>query len=140
MSIKNRSIVFRASGILMLLILLITPLRDTLASTLSGTLADISATITDLSGNPLSGLPYTNGETYTIDKVAATYHANAEAAEAFTKETGIPAYCWDVSDFDSCKAGIENIESDNRGHKNTERNQVKHKIERTGHHNKSLSG
>ena len=29
-----------------------------------------SATIIDLAGNPLSGLPYTNGETYTIDKTA----------------------------------------------------------------------
>ena len=28
----------------------------------------ISATVTDLAGNPLTGLPYTSGETYTVEK------------------------------------------------------------------------
>ena len=29
----------------------------------------VSASITDFTGNPLGGLPYTSGETYTITKV-----------------------------------------------------------------------
>ncbi|MDP7603733.1 MAG: SDR family NAD(P)-dependent oxidoreductase, partial [Alphaproteobacteria bacterium] len=32
-------------------------------------------------------------------KVAAVYHGNVEAAEAFAKETGIKVFRWDVSDF-----------------------------------------
>jgi predicted outer membrane repeat protein len=32
----------------------------------------VTATITDLVGNPLSGLPYEDGETYTVDKTAPT--------------------------------------------------------------------
>ena len=34
-------------------------------------------------------------------KVAATYHGNTEAAETFSKETGISVYKWDVADFDA---------------------------------------
>ncbi len=45
-------------------------------------------------------------------KVAATYAGNDEAAAAFTKETGIPTYKWDVSDFDACVAGIAKVEAD----------------------------
>ena len=45
-------------------------------------------------------------------KVAATYHGNTEAAEAFAKETGVSVYKWDVADFEACKAGIEQIEAD----------------------------
>ena len=44
--------------------------------------------------------------------VAANYAGNDEAAEAFRKETGIPAYKWSVADYDACKAGIEKIEAD----------------------------
>jgi acetoacetyl-CoA reductase len=45
-------------------------------------------------------------------KVAANYAGNDEAAAAFTKETGIPTYKWDVSDFDACAAGIAKVEAD----------------------------
>ena len=45
-------------------------------------------------------------------KVAANYAGNDEAAAAFSKETGIPAYKWDVSDYESCKAGIAKVEAD----------------------------
>ena len=36
---------------------------------------------------------------------------NEEAAAAFSKETGIPSYKWDVSDFDACAAGIAKVEA-----------------------------
>ncbi|WP_404380400.1 acetoacetyl-CoA reductase [Caenispirillum salinarum] len=42
-------------------------------------------------------------------KVAANYGGNDAAAEQFTKETGIAAYKFDVSSFDSVKEGIEKI-------------------------------
>lgn len=45
-------------------------------------------------------------------KVAVTYHGNDEAARAFTAETGIPAYKWDVADFAACEAGVKQVESD----------------------------
>jgi acetoacetyl-CoA reductase len=45
-------------------------------------------------------------------KVAASYAGNDEAAAAFTKETGIPTYKWDVSDYDACVAGIARVEAD----------------------------
>jgi acetoacetyl-CoA reductase len=45
-------------------------------------------------------------------KVAATYAGNDEAASAFTKETGIPTYKWDVSDYDACAAGLAKVEAD----------------------------
>ncbi|WP_371347376.1 acetoacetyl-CoA reductase [Ancylobacter sp. IITR112] len=38
--------------------------------------------------------------------VAANYAGNDAAAAAFTAETGIPTFKWDVSDFEACKAGI----------------------------------
>jgi len=41
--------------------------------------------------------------------VAATYGGNDEAAKAFTAETGIPAFKWDVGDFDACRAGVEKV-------------------------------
>lgn len=44
--------------------------------------------------------------------VAANYGGNDEAAKAFTERTGIPAYKFDVADFDSVKAGIEQIAAD----------------------------
>ena len=43
-------------------------------------------------------------------KVAANYAGNTQAAEAFTKETGIEAFKWDVSDFDACKQGVAEVE------------------------------
>lgn len=45
-------------------------------------------------------------------KVAASYAGNDEAAKAFSAETGIPTYKWDVSDFDACAAGIAQVEAD----------------------------
>lgn len=45
-------------------------------------------------------------------KVGASYAGNDEAASAFTLETGIPAYKWDVSDYDACVAGIAKVEAD----------------------------
>ena len=44
--------------------------------------------------------------------VAATYAGNDEAAKAFTDETGIKTYKWDVADYESCKAGIAQVEAD----------------------------
>ncbi len=45
-------------------------------------------------------------------KVAATYAGNDEKARAFSEETGIKTYKWDVADYDSCKAGIAQVEAD----------------------------
>jgi len=44
--------------------------------------------------------------------VAATYAGNDEAAAAFTKETGIKTYKWNVADYESSKAGIAQVEAD----------------------------
>ncbi|HSE76944.1 MAG TPA: acetoacetyl-CoA reductase [Alphaproteobacteria bacterium] len=45
-------------------------------------------------------------------KVAANYGGNDEVAKAFTKETGIPAYKWDVSDFKQCEDGVKKVVAD----------------------------
>ena len=45
-------------------------------------------------------------------RVAANYAGNDEKAEAFTAETGIPTYKWDVSDYAACAAGIAKVEAD----------------------------
>ena len=45
-------------------------------------------------------------------KVAATYAGNDEKAAAFTAETGIKTYKWDVADYDACAAGIAQVEGD----------------------------
>jgi acetoacetyl-CoA reductase len=42
-------------------------------------------------------------------KVAANYGGNADVAEAFTRETGIKSYCFDVGDFAAVEAGIKRI-------------------------------
>ena len=44
--------------------------------------------------------------------VAANYAGNDEAAAAFTKDTGIPTYKWNVGDYDVSKAGIAKVEAD----------------------------
>ncbi len=44
--------------------------------------------------------------------VAATYHGNTEAAEAFATETGVSVYRWDVADFEACKKGVEQVVAD----------------------------
>ena len=45
-------------------------------------------------------------------KVAANYGGNYDAANAFSKETGIPVHKFDVGDFNACKAGIAKVEAD----------------------------
>lgn len=45
--------------------------------------------------------------------VAATYAGNDEAAAAFTAETGIKTYKWDVADYDACAEGIAKVEAEN---------------------------
>ena len=45
--------------------------------------------------------------------VAATYAGNDEAAAAFTADTGIKTYKWDVADYDACAAGIAKVEEEN---------------------------
>ena len=45
-------------------------------------------------------------------KVAASYAGNDEAAAKFQAETGIPAFKWDVGDYDACAAGIAKVEAD----------------------------
>ena len=44
--------------------------------------------------------------------VAATYAGNDEKASAFTAETGIKTYKWDVSDYEACAAGVAQVEAD----------------------------
>lgn len=44
--------------------------------------------------------------------VAATYAGNDQAAAAFTEETGIKTYKWNVASYEDSKAGIAKVESD----------------------------
>lgn len=44
--------------------------------------------------------------------VAATYAGNDEAASAFTAETGIKTFKWNVANYDESKSGIEKVESE----------------------------
>ncbi len=44
--------------------------------------------------------------------VAASYGGNDEAANKFKEANGIAVYKWDVGDFEACKAGIAQVESD----------------------------
>jgi acetoacetyl-CoA reductase len=45
-------------------------------------------------------------------RVASVYHGNDEAAAAFKKETAIPVYKWDVSDYAACVAGLGRVDAD----------------------------
>ena len=45
-------------------------------------------------------------------KVAANYAGNDEAANRFKERTGIPVYKWSVADYDACKQGIAQVETD----------------------------
>jgi acetoacetyl-CoA reductase len=45
-------------------------------------------------------------------EVAATYAGNDEKAAAFTAETGIRTYKWNVADYEASKAGIAQVEAD----------------------------
>ncbi|WP_438955619.1 acetoacetyl-CoA reductase [Cognatiyoonia sp.] len=44
--------------------------------------------------------------------VAATYAGNDEKAAAFTAETGIKTYKWDVGNYEACAEGIAHVEAD----------------------------
>jgi acetoacetyl-CoA reductase len=44
--------------------------------------------------------------------VAAIYAGNDEKARQFTERTGIRAFKWDVSDFDACATGVQQVESE----------------------------
>ena len=44
--------------------------------------------------------------------VAVTYSSNDQKAAAFTEETGIKTYKWDVSNYDACISGISKVESE----------------------------
>lgn len=45
-------------------------------------------------------------------QVAATYAGNDEAAAAFTEQTGIKTFKWNVADYDECAAGIAKVETE----------------------------
>jgi acetoacetyl-CoA reductase len=45
-------------------------------------------------------------------KVAANYGGNDDAAQKFKAATGIAAYKWDVSSYQSCVDGLKKVESD----------------------------
>ncbi|WP_371169469.1 acetoacetyl-CoA reductase [Aliiroseovarius sp. 2305UL8-7] len=44
--------------------------------------------------------------------VAATYAGNDEKAAAFSDETGIKTYKWNVADYEASKAGLSQVEAD----------------------------
>jgi acetoacetyl-CoA reductase len=44
--------------------------------------------------------------------VAANYGGNDEAAQAFKKDTRIPVFKWDVSDYVACEQGIVSVENE----------------------------
>jgi acetoacetyl-CoA reductase len=41
--------------------------------------------------------------------VAANYNKDAATAEKFSEETGIDTFSWDVSDYDSCAKGMDEV-------------------------------
>ena len=45
-------------------------------------------------------------------RVAANYAGNEDRAREFSERTGIPAYKWDVADFDACLEGVRRIEAE----------------------------
>lgn len=44
--------------------------------------------------------------------VAANYAGNDDAAKKFTDETGIKTFKWSVADYDACKSGLAQVESE----------------------------
>jgi acetoacetyl-CoA reductase len=44
--------------------------------------------------------------------VAANYAGNDERARDFTERTGIPAYRWDVGDYEACQTGCAQVAAD----------------------------
>ncbi len=45
-------------------------------------------------------------------RVVAGYGGDSKKAAEFTEETGIPAYRWDVADFDACQKSVEEISAE----------------------------
>ena len=45
-------------------------------------------------------------------KVAANYAGNEQRAREFTERTGIPAFRWDVSDYEACQKGVAQVEAE----------------------------
>jgi acetoacetyl-CoA reductase len=45
-------------------------------------------------------------------RVAANYGTNTEVARAFSKRTGIPAFAWNVADFDACQEGVSRVQAE----------------------------
>ncbi|WP_395516300.1 acetoacetyl-CoA reductase [Pseudorhizobium flavum] len=45
-------------------------------------------------------------------RVAASFAGNEEKAKAFGEETGIPAFKWDVSNYQECADGVARIEAE----------------------------
>jgi acetoacetyl-CoA reductase len=45
-------------------------------------------------------------------QVVANYAGNEATAKAFTAETGIPAFRWDVGDFAACETGMAKVEAE----------------------------
>jgi acetoacetyl-CoA reductase len=45
-------------------------------------------------------------------EVAATYHANDEAAQKFRAETGVHVFKWNVGDYDECVAGLARVQKE----------------------------
>ena len=43
-------------------------------------------------------------------RVAAVYHGNVDAAQAFSAETGLPIFKWDVANFEACEKGTREVE------------------------------
>ncbi|MBB3181963.1 acetoacetyl-CoA reductase [Variovorax sp. Sphag1AA] len=44
-------------------------------------------------------------------RVAATYGSNSDAANRFSKQTGIPVFAWNVADFGACREGVARVEA-----------------------------
>ena len=44
-------------------------------------------------------------------RVAAVYHGNDAAAQAFAQESGIPVYKWNVADYAACVQGVGAVEA-----------------------------
>ncbi|HVG47138.1 MAG TPA: SDR family NAD(P)-dependent oxidoreductase, partial [Rubellimicrobium sp.] len=45
-------------------------------------------------------------------QVAASYAGNDAAAQAFTQETGIKTFKWNVADYEACRAGVAQVEAE----------------------------
>ncbi len=43
-------------------------------------------------------------------RVAVNYRGNEAAADAFRRDTGLPAFRWDVSDHEACQVGVTRVE------------------------------